>query len=140
MKIICTRCGSTKITCEAWINPNESTTQEVIDHFSDDSFNYGNCQACNQFVSLIDVDEVRKNLKEKYLAYKDESEREPFAACCEITYCSKKNGTEEVLVKIGCDAKGNKNYFPFCEDIEGLEFLCDKTNASFIITEVYSFE
>lgn len=111
MKIICTRCGSTKITCEAWINPNESTTKDAIDHFSDDSFNDGNCQVCNQFTCLIDVDEVRKNLEEKYLAYKEQSEREPLAARCEITYCSKGNGTEEVLVKIGCDAKGNKNYF-----------------------------
>lgn len=140
MKIICTRCGSTKITCEAWINPNEPETKKAIDHFSDDSFNYGACPACDQFVCLTDVDEVRKNVEEKYRAYKEQSVEEPFAARCEITYCSKQNSTEEVVVKIGRDEKGSKNYFPFCEDIEGLKALCDKTSENFIITEVYSFE
>lgn len=140
MKIICSKCGCTKIACEAWINPNDPKTQEAIDHFSDDSFNYGYCQACKEFVCLTDVDEAKKNIDEKYLAYKEQSEKEPFAARCEITYCSKQNGTEEVLVKIGCDANGNKNYSPFCEDIDGLKALCDKTRENFIITEIYSFE
>lgn len=140
MRIICTRCGNTKVTCEAWINPNKTKTEEAIDHFSDDSFNYGSCLDCDRFVCLTNVDEVRSNIEEKYLAYKEQSEKEPSAASCEITYCSKKNGTEEVLVKIGSDKKGNKNYFPFCEDIEELKKLCDKTSEDFIITEVYHFE
>lgn len=140
MKIICTRCGSTGITCEAWINPNEPETNKAIDHFSDDSFNYGNCPVCDRFVCLTDVGEVRKNIEEKYRAYKEQSRQEPFAARCEITYSSKQNGTEDVLVKIGCDKNGSKSYFPFCEDIEGLKALCDKTRDNFIITEIYSFE
>ncbi|MBF0650767.1 hypothetical protein IR083_18250 [Dysgonomonas sp. GY75] len=140
MKVICTRCGSAEVTCEAWINPNEAETKEALDHFSDDSFNYGYCPACDRFAGLTDVDETRKDIEEKYLAYKEQSGQEPNAARCEITYRSSGNGTEEVLIKIACDGNGNKNYFPFCEDIVELKALCDRTDKNFIVTEVYCFE
>lgn len=140
MKIICTRCGSTKITCEAWINPNEPEIINALDHYSDDSFNHGNCPACNQFVKLTDVDNVRKNIDKKYLAYKKEAGKEPNAAWCEITYSSSRNGTEQVLIKIAADKNGDKNYFPYCKDIEDLKALCDKRKENFVVTEIYSFE
>ena len=42
MGYICTRCGGTKVVCEAIVNPN---TRERIDYF-DESFEHAICGDC----------------------------------------------------------------------------------------------
>jgi len=140
MKVICTKCGSMQVLCEAWINPNERETEKAFDHFSDDSFNYGYCMCCDNSAILTDCDKIRERIDKEYYAYKKLSKKEPYAARCEITYCSPRNGTEEVLIKISADENGHKNYFPFCENVNALKKLCGKSRERFIVTNIYCFE
>lgn len=138
--IICTRCGSIKIKCQAWINPNEPQTEKALKYYSPDSLKSGYCCTCKTNSKLTDSEVIRKDIEEKYLAYKQQFDKEPYCASCEITYCSKRNGTDDVLIKISADKNGNKNYFPFCEDIDALKKICLKTQKSFIITKIHHFE
>lgn len=42
MNVICTKCGGTKVSCEAMIDPN---TKE-FHNYTDESFQYGWCGKC----------------------------------------------------------------------------------------------
>jgi len=140
MEVICTRCGSTKIICRAWINPNEAETGKALGHYRENSFKSGFCLACKKNSRLTDSKEISKKIDVQYRAYKEQSGKEPFATRCEITYCSPRNGTEEVLIKISPDKNGSKSYFPYCEDINTLKDFCGKTAECFIVTDIYNFE
>lgn len=54
MGYICTRCGGTKVACEAIVNPN---TREIIDYF-DGSFVHAICRDCENEVIISNVEEV----------------------------------------------------------------------------------
>lgn len=62
MSIRCCKCGGTKVTCEALINPN---TKE-FDHYTDESFLYGWCDDCKEGTVLTDVDEVKRTIDTQY--------------------------------------------------------------------------
>ncbi|HML65260.1 MAG TPA: hypothetical protein PKC55_10550 [Dysgonomonas sp.] len=140
MKVICTRCGSMKIKCLAWINPNEPETEKALIRCVRTSSNNEYCYVCKKESRLADSENTRKKIEEKYSAYKEQFKREPGTAWCEIAYCSPKNGTERILIKISSDENGNKNYFPFCEDMNALKGLCEKTQQNFILTGICHFE
>ena len=54
MNVICTKCGGTKVSCEAMIDPN---TKE-FHNYTDESFQYGWCDQCGHGTVLTDTDEV----------------------------------------------------------------------------------
>lgn len=58
MGYICTRCGGTKVTCEAMVNPN---TREIIDYF-DGSFVHAICRDCENEVIISNVEEVKHEI------------------------------------------------------------------------------
>lgn len=60
--VICCKCGSTNVTCEAMINPNTKD----FDHYTDDSFQYGWCDNCKTGVVISDTSEVKKGISQKY--------------------------------------------------------------------------
>jgi hypothetical protein len=49
MGYICTRCGGTKVACEAIVNPN---TREIIDYL-DESFAHAICGDCENEVKPV---------------------------------------------------------------------------------------
>lgn len=55
MSTICSKCHSTKVSCEAIVNPN---TKEFI-HYTDESFDYGWCDDCDEGQVLVDTEEIK---------------------------------------------------------------------------------
>lgn len=96
MKIICTKCGSTNIICEVWMNPNTGE----IHHFSDESLEYEACWDCNEYCLLTDVDDTKETLQELYKSFKGSNKREPGYLHCDVM---KKDGMKgvNVYIKIG---------------------------------------
>lgn len=78
--IVCSRCGSANVRCEAMVNPN---TKE-FDHFTDEAFYYGWCENCGLGVALTDKEEIRNEILEKYHRFKKENACEPHYANCRI--------------------------------------------------------
>lgn len=58
MGYICTRCGGTKVVCEAIVNPN---TKEIIDYF-DESFEHAICGDCENEVIISNVEKVKHEI------------------------------------------------------------------------------
>ncbi len=59
MSVICTRCVSTNVACEAIVNPNGN----VFKRYTDESFLYGQCEDCGTCPELTDPDEVKMDLQ-----------------------------------------------------------------------------
>lgn len=51
--IVCSRCGSANVRCEAMVNPNT----KGFDHFTDEAFYYGWCENCGLGGALTDKEE-----------------------------------------------------------------------------------
>lgn len=142
-KIICTACGSTDVQCEAWINPNTGK----VDHYSDESFEYGLCLNCGEFVTLTDVHEEQELIDKEYLEYKDRTGKDPNFLLCGV--CDRNgNVYKAVLIRIvpehtpqdtPTNIPDNKNVIYSCYNIEELKRLCDFTDAPFIIDDVRYF-
>ena len=67
--IVCSRCGSANVRCEAMVNPNT----KGFDHFTDEAFYYGWCENCGLGVALTDKEEIRNEILEKYHRFKKEN-------------------------------------------------------------------
>ena len=78
--VICCKCGSTNVTCEAMINPNTKD----FDHYTDDSFQYGWCDNCKTGVVISDTSEVKKGISQKYKEFTETYNTEPQLALCRI--------------------------------------------------------
>lgn len=78
--IVCSRCGSANVRCEAMVNPNT----KGFDHFTDEAFYYGWCENCGLGVALTDKEEIRNEILEKYHRFKKENACEPHYANCRI--------------------------------------------------------
>lgn len=139
MKIICTNCGSIKVVCEAWINPNN----DRFDHFSDDSFGNGYCKKCQEFVLLTDVHEVQARIKTVYKQFKEKKGREPEYLTCYILDKNRESRFSPQYVRIQLEqdpilqGKGESDGLPpvvhTCK-VDELKKLCDHNVGSFIIT------
>lgn len=67
--IVCSRCGSANVRCEAMVNPNT----KGFDHFTDEAFYYGWCENCGLGGALTDKEEIRNEILEKYHRFKKEN-------------------------------------------------------------------
>lgn len=94
MNVICTKCGGTKVSCEAMIDPN---TKE-FHNYTDDSFQYGWCGKCGHGTVLTDTDEVKEDIDRIYQRYVEEKKEEPEYAVCVVVW---KDGNNSELVKSG---------------------------------------
>ena len=72
MNVICTKCGGTKVSCEAMIDPN---TKE-FHNYTDESFQYGWCGKCGHGTVLTDTDEVKEEIDRIYQRYVEEKKEE----------------------------------------------------------------
>ena len=138
MKIICTKCGSTNIICEVWMNPNTGE----IHHFSDESLEYEACWDCNEYCLLTDVEDTKETLQELYKSFKGSNKREPGYLHCDVM---KKDGMKgvNVYIKIGKTGIADKTYgidsIYTCKDLDELSSLCDFNKHGFSIVNCICF-
>jgi hypothetical protein len=136
MNVICCRCGSTKVSCGAIINPN---TKEFI-HYMDDSFHYGWCDDCKTGRPLTDTKEVKSEIDNAYKEYKTVHKEEPLYASCEIIFTDDENSLQDVVFKLSQDVDPNDdNIFFYCSGVEDLKSLTGFSTNDFIITGFNSF-
>ena len=82
MGYICTRCGGTKVACEAIVNPN---TREIIDYF-DGSFAHAICGDCENEVIISDIEEVKHEIDLRFHEFIERTGREPEYVECQIVW------------------------------------------------------
>lgn len=89
MGYICTRCGGTKVVCEAIVNPN---TREIIDYF-DESFEHAICGDCENEVIISNVEEVKHEIDLRFHEFVEKTGKEPEYVECQIVW--EKTGNEQ---------------------------------------------
>lgn len=95
MNVICTKCGGTKVSCEAMIDPN---TKE-FHNYTDESFQYGWCGKCGHGTVLTDTDEVKEDIDRIYQRYVEEKKEEPEYAVCVVVW-KDDNNSEHVKIRL----------------------------------------
>ena len=131
MNVICTRCGSTNVACEAIVNPNSN----VFKRYTDESFLYGQCEDCGTYPELTDPDEVKMDIDRLYQEFKSYSDTEPGYANCRIVY---KNDGNDLNVKISL--KADERIFYHCDSISDLKSLAEYGGEDFIMVQCYQFD
>lgn len=137
MSIICSKCHSTKVSYEAMINPN---TKEFI-HYTDESFDYGWCDECNEGQILTDPEEVKKYIDKAFKGYMSNFGKEPSFALCHIRYKGDDGGPfYDMLFKLSVDiGKDDDEIFFYCNGVKELKSLTEPSANEFIIIEFISF-
>lgn len=134
MKVICTKCGGTDISCEAMINPNN----KVFKNYTDESFLYGWCESCKTGAILTDPDEVKEQIQQKFDAFVHENGKEPHYAECRIVW-KDTNDYYTVKIQLSGDTGEDDDFFFYCLSLEGLKSLTTFGGEEFIITEIIDF-
>lgn len=137
-KTICPHCFSTNVRCQAWINPNTKDFCEYIKS----SFDNGQCFDCGKDGELIPVSaniQTIDNLYEEYIAHHKE---EPQYVQCLVTYIDQKYFDAHFLIKLstGFDEEKDQGTDHFCNGLEDLKTLCDKSAQNFVIRKIYCFD
>lgn len=138
MSIVCTKCHSTRVICEAYINPNDNT----LDHYSDESFDYGCCYDCDEFVVLVDINDTVDRILYEIDKFRSYSDSTSFYAQCNVT--SRKglySPHRPAVISVGkqneiCD---KSDVFYQCHDLEDLINLAKQGTDDFMITEFRYF-
>ena len=132
MSVICNKCHSTKVSCEAIINPN---TKEFI-RYTDESLDYGWCEDCNEGQFLVDTEDVKANIDKAFNKYKSNFGKEPLFALCHIMRKNDDAPLYDMLFKLSTDInKDDGDVFFYCNGINGLKSLVEPSSNDFIITE-----
>lgn len=85
MAVICTKCGSTDVLCEALVNPN---TEKVVS-YHDGAFMYEYCNNCKDESMLTDTEGVKCDMENKYRQFCKVRKKKPDYAELE-KLCGKK--------------------------------------------------
>ena len=137
MSVICCKCGSTEVSCEAIINPN---TKELI-NYTDESFEYGWCDKCNDDKPLTDTEEVKKEIDAKLIDFESTFGKKPLYASCQVAFVGTDDPFQDLLFKLSSDVGNDDDeVFFYCNGIEELKSLTELTTNDFIITEIYKFK
>lgn len=80
MSVVCTKCGSLDVACEAMVNPN--TKRIAI--YTDESFDYAWCNTCRNGVVITDVNSNKHRISRAYRKYKSENAALPSIAVCNV--------------------------------------------------------
>lgn len=133
--IVCSRCGSANVRCEAMVNPNT----KGFDHFTDEAFYYGWCENCGLGVALTDKEEIRNEILEKYHRFKKENACEPHYANCRIV--QRDSGqVKDVRIMLSPDTgMADDGIFFYCHTLERLIGLSVPGRESFTLTECFGF-
>lgn len=137
MNVICTKCGSTNVRCEAMINPN---TKE-LHHYTDEAFDYGWCDKCGFGSVLTDTDAVKAEIDRQYQEYLAENKVEPKYAICVVVW--KSDGDSELAnIQLSSDHNPDEDddMLFYCNGIPGLKSLCDFGGEDFIVIDIDCFD
>lgn len=137
--IVCSVCGKTNVTCEAYINPNTGE----IDHFSDESFDHGWCKDCKYGFPLTDVEDTQKDFDNKLMKYVDENGKPPRYAECKIVINTSDENDEDdkscirknAVIKLSCGSDGEKDndVLYFCNGLLNLrDFITPNENFTIL--------
>lgn len=137
--VVCANCFGTNVLCEAIINPN---TKE-IDHFTDESLEYGSCQekSCDCCSLLIDTEWTVSRIDDTYNSYKKSKGKEPLYAVCDIVFKGEDGAISEGgIIKLNTELEeDDENIFYYCKDIEDLKFLAQDNSGEFMIAYFIEF-
>lgn len=134
-KVICTKCGGTNVTCDAVINPN---TKE-FKRYGSEAFLDGNCNDCDDWVYLVDVNEVLEKLQLEYDDFLKSMGTEPEVASCEIVWKDGKK-CEDVRIKLNTDKQDGDDIFFYCNSLDELKSFTDFCGKDFMISWIYNFQ
>ncbi|EOA56078.1 hypothetical protein HMPREF1214_03306 [Bacteroides sp. HPS0048] len=137
MSTICSKCHSTKVSCEAIVNPN---TKEFI-HYTDESFDYGWCDDCDEGQVLVDTEEIKANIDKAFNEYLSDFDKEPSFALCHIRHKGDDDGPfYDMLFKLSVDIGADDDeVFFYCNGVKELKSLTEPSANDFIIIEFSSF-
>ena len=135
MSILCCKCGGTKVTCEAMINPN---TKE-LDHYPDESFLYGWCNDCKEGTVLTDVDEVKKAIDTRYSEFITANKSEPHYVDCRIVWKDDRKYCDTRIMLSADSGADEEDIFFYCNSLNGLFSLAEHGKEDFVVTECYGF-
>lgn len=133
---ICTRCGGTKVACEAIVNPN---TREIIDYF-DESFAHAICGDCENEVIISNVEEVKHEIDLRFHEFVEKTGKEPEYVECQIVW--KKTGDDKratIKLSLSINDDDNDDVFYYCNGIESFKQLAEYGMGEFIVTFCWSF-
>lgn len=122
MAVICTKCGSTNVLCEALVNPN---TEKVVS-YHDGAFMYGFCENCKDESVIVDTNGVKCDMEISYLKFCKVEKKEPDYAECQIVW--KEDGKDErVRIKLSqnVDEATDDTIFFYCNGLEELKSLAE---------------
>lgn len=135
MSILCCKCGGTKVTCEAMINPN---TKE-FDHYTDESFLYGWCNDCKEGTVLTDIDEVKRTIDVKYREFVATNGGEPHYVNCRIVWKDDRKYCDTRIMLSADSGADEEDIFFYCNSLNGLLSLAEHGEEDFVVTECYGF-
>lgn len=136
MGYICTRCGGTKVVCEAIVNPN---TREIIDYF-DESFEHAICGDYENEVIISNVEEVKHEIDLRFHEFVEKTGKEPEYVECQIV--RKKTGNEQrktIKPSLSINDDDNDDVFCYCNGIESFKQLVEYRMGEFIVTGCWNF-
>lgn len=136
MNVICTRCGSTNVACEAMINPNN----KEFKNYTDEAFLYGWCDNCKTCAILSDTDDTQIEIQQKFDAFLKDYGKEPLYANCHIVWKDTNDNYEVKIQLSGDTSEEEDDIFFYCSSLNGLKSLTTFGNEDFIVTDIYSFE
>lgn len=133
MNTICTRCGSTDVSCEAMINPNTGELR----NYTDDSFLFGWCEKCGYGSVLTDTDGIKRDIGKMFQQFM-EIHGTPDYAVCDIVW-KKDNKIESVKIGLSKERKSGKDNEVFfnCSSLRDILSLCEYGKEDFIITAIH---
>ena len=133
--VICCKCGSTNVTCEAMINPNTKD----FDHYTDDSFQYGWCDNCKTGTVISDTSEVKKGISQKYKEFTETYNTEPQLALCRIIWKDDMKETEVSIALENIPEEHDDAIFFYCDSLSDFMALAEYGGEDFIVTECFNF-
>lgn len=135
MSILCCKCGGTKVTCEAMINPNTNK----FEHYTDESFLYGWCDDCKEGTVLTDVDEIKRTIDTQYREFVETNDTEPHYVNCRIVWKDDRKYCDTRIMLSADSGADEEDIFFYCNSLNDLLSLVEQGKEDFIVTECYSF-
>ena len=137
-KTICPHCFSTNVRCQAWINPN---TKEFCEYIKS-SLEQGQCFDCGKNGELIPVSANIQTIDNLYREYITHHNVEPHYVQCLVTYTDHKYFDGHLSIKLTTDFDEEKDQGTdhFCNGLDGLKSLCEKSEQKFVIRKIYCFD
>ncbi|CCZ70311.1 putative uncharacterized protein [Bacteroides sp. CAG:702] len=138
MSVVCTKCGSLDVACEAMVNPNTKR----IANYTDESFDYAWCNSCRNGVVITDVNSNKHRISRAYRKYKSENAALPSIAVCNVVVRSSDSLHRGVEIGLNKQLFSNdSSLFSMVNGINELLTYC-KFNQyhDFIITDFLYFK